>query len=165
MSMTVFRLHSPRNAWGGYDGGEGNSTAKAETKSRRDAGATNCLRCGGRRAIVRIGIGRAMGADVGGDGVGWFAEAQVAIFQRGANEGGEQRVRGERLGFEFGVELAADEPRMVGHLDDFDVGAVRRAAGDFETSGIERRFVFAVEFVAMAVALGDFQRAVGFRGK
>ena len=52
------------------------------------------------------------------------------VFQRSAYEGGEERMRLERLGLEFGVELAAEEPGMVGSFDDFDVIFVGRAAGD-----------------------------------
>ena len=89
------------------------------------------------------------------------AKAALAVFGAGLDERREQWMRRERFRFEFGVELAADKPRMVGHLDDFDIGAVRRAAGDLETGGGERRFVFAIEFVAMAVALGNFGLAVG----
>ena len=83
------------------------------------------------------------------------------IFQAGANERGEKRMRRERLRFEFRMELAADEPGMIGHFDDFDVHAVGRAAGDAESGARQRLLVLAIEFVAMAVALGNFERAVG----
>ncbi len=38
-----------------------------------------------------------------------------------AGKSSEQRVRIERLGFEFGMELAAEEPGMVRRLDNFYV--------------------------------------------
>lgn len=57
----------------------------------------------------------------------------VAIFQAGADEGGEERVRSQGFGFEFGVELAAYEPRMIRSLDYFHVDAVGGASGDAET--------------------------------
>src|SRR5690348_202090 len=69
------------------------------------------------------------------------------------------------LGFELGVELAAQIPRVIGNLADFDVGAVRGLAGDAKPGGLETVFVFAVELVAMAVALVDFARPVGAAGE
>ena len=39
-------------------------------------------------------------------------------------------MRLERLRFEFGMELAAEEPGMVGSLEDFDVSVVGSVAGD-----------------------------------
>jgi hypothetical protein len=56
------------------------------------------------------------------------------VVERGADEGGEERVRFERLGFKFGVELATEEPRVIGGLDNFDVIFVGRAAGDAQAS-------------------------------
>ena len=79
--------------------------------------------------------------------------ALVAVFDAGADEGGEQRVRSQGFGFEFGVELAAEEPWVVGGFDDFDVHAVGSASGDAETGAGERVFVFAIEFVAVAMTL------------
>src|ERR1700751_4556842 len=58
------------------------------------------------------------------------------------------------------MELAAQEPGVVGGFDDFDVVLVGGAAGDLE-AGVDQSFlVIAVEFVAMAVALADFELAV-----
>jgi len=82
-----------------------------------------------------------------------------------ADERGEQRMRGERLRFEFGVKLAAEEPRMIGGLDDFNVNAVGRLARNFQTCLRESRFVIAIEFIAMAVALGNFRSAIRVRGE
>src|SRR5712692_1505058 len=65
---------------------------------------------------------------------GFQPRADAAVFGRferqpalvgGADKRRKERVRRERLRFELGVELAADEPGMVGRLDDLDVGAVR----------------------------------------
>ena len=47
------------------------------------------------------------------------AQAVMAIFQAGADERGEERMRRQRLRFEFGMKLAADEPRMVRRLRRF----------------------------------------------
>ena len=73
-------------------------------------------------------------ANIRSDGIGRLAETLTAVFDAGANERREKRVRRERLGFEFRMELAADEPGMVGNFDDLDVDAVGRAAGDAEAS-------------------------------
>jgi len=52
------------------------------------------------------------------------------VVERGSDEGGKERMRLEGLGFEFRMELAAEEPGMVGGLDNFDVVFVGGAAGD-----------------------------------
>src|SRR5215469_15175193 len=62
------------------------------------------------------------------------------------------------------MELAAEEVRMIRELDDLDISAVRRAAGDPHAAAHQHRFVLAVELVAMAVAFTDLERAVGLRG-
>jgi hypothetical protein len=43
--------------------------------------------------------------------------AAVPVLERGADEAAEQRMRGERLALELGVELAPDEVGVVGQLD------------------------------------------------
>src|ERR1039457_5735876 len=48
-------------------------------------------------------------------------QAPVALLFRRADKALEQRVRLHGFGFELGVELAAEIPRMVGELADFDV--------------------------------------------
>ena len=111
------------------------------------------LRRGGGGAGVGVGIRRAMGAHVGRNCVGGLTEAQMTVFKARAHERGKQRMRSERLGFEFGMELAADEPGVVRGFDDFDVHAVGCASGDAETGAGERFFVLAIEFVAVAMAL------------
>jgi len=58
------------------------------------------------------------------------------------------------------MKLAAKKPRVVGCFDDFDVVFVGGAAGDAQTCVGQNFFVVAVEFVAVAVALADFQLAV-----
>ncbi len=55
------------------------------------------------------------------------------VFDRGADESGEERMRLKRLGFKFRVELAAEEPGVIGRLDNFDVIFVGRTAGDAQT--------------------------------
>ena len=69
-------------------------------------------------------------------------------------------MRLERLGFELGVELAAEEEGVSGDLDDLDVGGVGGGSGETEAAAGEDGFVLAVELVAMAVAFGDLGGAV-----
>ena len=64
-------------------------------------------------------------------------------------------MRRQRLRFEFGMELAADKPGMVGHFNNFHVSAVGRASGDAKARRDQALLVFAIKFVAMPVALGD----------
>src|SRR5690242_13675944 len=93
------------------------------------------------------------------------AHALFAIFQGGTDERGEKRMGLERLRLEFGMELAAEKPGVLGGFDDFDVILVGGAAGDFE-AGAEKSFlVFAIEFVAVAVAFADFELAVSLVSK
>ena len=51
---------------------------------------------------------------------------QPRLLHGGADEGGEERVRLEGPGFQLWVELHADEPGMVGDLDDLRQEPVRR---------------------------------------
>ena len=81
---------------------------------------------------IATGTGSVGGIDGAGFGCG-YALALMAILDASANERGEQRMWCERLGFKFGMELASEEPGMVGSLDDFHVHAVGRASGDTES--------------------------------
>jgi hypothetical protein len=72
-----------------------------------------------------------------------------------ADEFAEERVGLEGLGLEFGVELDGDEPGMGRVLDHFDEMAVGGEAGEHESIGLEFGAVAVVDFVAVAVALGD----------
>ena len=69
------------------------------------------------------------------------------------------------FGFEFGVKLATDKPRVVRGFDDFNVNAVRRAPSDSESGSRERFLILAVELVAMAVPLGNVGGSVRLRRK
>ena len=51
-----------------------------------------------------------------------WAAFLALVIERRADEGGEKRMRLERLGFEFGVELAAEEVRMARYLHDLNIG-------------------------------------------
>ena len=59
---------------------------------------------------------------------------------RGPHKRGKQRMRRQRLGFELGMKLAAQEPRMVGDFDDLHVAAVGRAPGDAQPRGHQLLF-------------------------
>ena len=110
-----------------------------------------------RRRVLRVAlISRIRGAAFRAD-----AQAVMAILEAGANERSEERMRRKRLGFEFGMKLAAEEPGVVRHFHDFDVHAVGSFSCDAESGARERLFVLAIEFVAVAMALGNFECAVG----
>src|SRR5260370_41812704 len=96
---------------------------------------------------------------------GCRAAALPRVFQRRGDESRKERVRFERLRFEFRVELAAEEPRMVRRFDDFHVILIRRASGDAQARGDQSFFVVAIKFVAVAVALADFEFAVSLVGE
>src|SRR5579863_2568820 len=117
-----------------------------------------------RQARRRMGL---IGNRISGPGPNFrrLPGALAAARQTGANERGEKRVRRERLRFELRMELAADEPGMVGNFDDLDVNAVGRAPRDAEARARQRLIVFAVEFVAVPVPLGNLERAVSLRRK
>ena len=78
-----------------------------------------------------------------------------------ADEGPEQRVRFERLGLEFRMELAGQGPGMIGQFADFHVDPVGSLAGDAQPRRGQDRFVFPVELEAVPVALADLARAIG----
>ena len=100
-----------------------------------------------------------LGGGLGDGGVGYGVGGGLAVFVACADEVAEEGVRFQGLGFELGVELAAEKPGVLfgGELDNFDVGGVWGGAGEAEAGADEEGFVFAVELVAMAVALGDFE--------
>ena len=60
------------------------------------------------------------------------SQALLPVPHAGTNESGKERMRRQGFGFEFRMELAADEPRMIRNLDDLNVDAIGRAAGDPE---------------------------------
>src|SRR5579862_1640413 len=93
------------------------------------------------------------------------SKSRSPIFKAGANERGKKRMRSKWLRFEFGMKLAANEPRMIGHFDNFDIHAIGRPAGDAESGARERLLVLAIKFVTMAMALRNFQRAVSLMRK
>src|SRR5207247_1913611 len=71
---------------------------------------------------------------LGRDGQGFAprCEEQLVLVGRG-DETGEERVRLEGLGFEFRVELAPEEQRMIRKLIDVYVITFHRVDGEFYT--------------------------------
>ena len=74
-------------------------------------------------------------------------------------------MRLQRLGFELGMELAAEIPGMAGQFADFDVNSVRSFTGEPQAVLLEHRFVFAIELVAMTVPFTDLARSIGRPGE
>src|SRR5881392_1475912 len=94
---------------------------------------------------------------LGGDG---HAPSAMLLARR-AHEPGEQRVRARRARLELRVELAADEPGVIGQLDHLDERAGGREAGAAHAVLGEDVTVGIGHFVAVPVPLADFERPVG----
>src|SRR5690349_11627479 len=75
-------------------------------------------------------------------------QARLFVLQSGADESRKQGMRLERLGLEFGMELAAQKPRMLRGLDNLHVIFVWSTPGNFESSRNQRFFVLPVELIA-----------------
>ena len=91
--------------------------------------------------------------------------ALAALPDRGFNETPEQGMTGAGCGGEFRVELATEKPRVIGQLDHFHQPFIQRMAGQRQTGGLQRLPVTVVEFVTVAVALGDHLFAVSQPGE
>src|SRR5882672_6311674 len=102
--------------------------------------------------LGQLGGGSALG--VGG------ARLTFLVLERGPHETGEQGVGAHRPRLELRVELAADEPRVIGQLDHLDQGAVRRQAGAAHAVFGEHVAVRVRHLVAVAVALAHLGGAV-----
>src|SRR6266545_4066961 len=87
----------------------------------------------------------------GGMSVGQFrqlarrlgARLLLVVMQRRADETGKQRMGAHRPRLQLGVELAADEPRMIGQLDHLhqrsiggEAGAAHAVLGEHITIGV-----------------------------
>src|SRR5216683_240555 len=77
----------------------------------------------------------------------------------------KQRVRFQRLRFEFRMKLAPDEEWMTGNLNHLDISAVWSRPRNAQTSSHHRLFILAVELVTMTVAFADLGLAVNLRGQ
>jgi len=60
------------------------------------------------------------------------------------------------------MELAAQIPRMIGQLADFDIHRVRCFAGEPQAVVFQHGFVLPIELVAMPVTLADLRFPVRF---
>src|SRR5207248_11706421 len=94
---------------------------------------------------------------LGGDG----HAAGAMLLARRAHEPGEQRVRACRARLELRVELAADEPGVIGQLDHLHERAVGREAGAAHAVLGEDVTVGLGHLVAVPEPLADFERTVG----
>src|SRR5689334_5700739 len=73
-------------------------------------------------------------------------------------------MRFERTRFQFGMELHANEPGMIGILDDLRQHAVGRQAREAQAVLLEPILVGGVDLVAMAMPLRDLGgAAIDFR--
>src|SRR2546430_789977 len=88
------------------------------------------------------------------------ARMELLVIECGAHEAGEQRVRAHRSRLELRMELAADEPRMIGKLDHLDEGAIGRQAGSPQSILCEHIAIRVRNFVAMAVPFAHFRGVV-----
>ena len=86
------------------------------------------------------------------------------MLERRTDKSGKQRVRIERPGLQFRVELDPDEPRMIGPFDDFGQQAVGRHAREDKTLLLQRLDIGAIHLVAVTMPFGDAGRtAIDFR--
>src|SRR5262249_57113215 len=88
---------------------------------------------------------------------------QARLVERSAHKRSEQRVRLKRFRLQFGMELHADEPGMVGEFDNFRQHAVRRHARKSQPDRFQALLVPDIYFVAMAMALADLRTSVDLR--
>src|SRR5581483_2836346 len=100
-----------------------------------------------------------------GHGLTLQGKTALPEFVSGPHEGSEERMRLERSGLEFRVELAAQKPGVIADLDDFDVGAIGRCAGELQSFGYQGSLESPVELVTMAVPFGDLEGPLGLVSK
>src|SRR5579859_6994707 len=95
-----------------------------------------------------------------------FLEAPfTAILIGGLNKRREQRMRLQRLRLEFRMKLASQEMRMAGDFYNLNIRPIRSRSGDAQPGPGQDGLILAVEFIAMTMALADFQLAISFVGK
>src|SRR5216110_49540 len=123
----------------------------------RNGAAPPAAKCGAT-SVASTGELRPLGLGGGGHAPG------PMLLARRAHEPREQRVWSRGTGLELGVELATDEPRVVGQLDHLHERAVGRETGAAHAVFGEHVAVGVRHFVAMPVPLADFERAVGLGG-
>src|SRR5262249_59941023 len=95
---------------------------------------------------------------------GWWAKLdQPRLIDRGADEGGEQRVRLEWPRFELWVELHADEPGMIWPLDNLRQQTVRRETAEAQAGGLQPAAGARVHLGAGTGALPDAGASLDLR--
>src|SRR3954451_15562993 len=92
------------------------------------------------------------------------ARARPRPIERRADEALEERCGPRRPRLELGVELARDEPGVVGQLDDLDEPALLERPADDETRVDELIAEEVVHLVAVPMALEDHRFAVELAG-
>src|SRR5439155_19992024 len=88
-----------------------------------------------------------------------------AIFVRSINKGCKQRMGGQWLRLEFGVELAAEKPGMVCEFDDLDEILVGGNAGNDQSVVGEYLLELPVELVSMTMPFRDYTGIVNTIGQ
>src|SRR5438034_17062 len=111
------------------------------------------------RWAMSVGELRQLGGRGGLGGPGMAAP----VVEGRAHEPPEQRMGAHRPRLELGVELAADEPRMVRQLDDLHQGTVGREARAAHPVLAELVAIGVGHFVAVAVPLAHLAGAIGLR--
>src|SRR6516162_5973176 len=84
-----------------------------------------------------------------------------AMLVRRLDERREQWMGLQSLRLELGMELASEKERMLGNLDNFNVGSIGRSARNAQASRRQRAFILAIKLIAMAMALADLGLSVG----
>src|SRR5205823_2692113 len=112
-------------------------------------GAARAAKCCATSVASAGELGRPLGLGEGRPTPG------AMLLARRAHEPGEQRVRPGRARLELGVELAADEPRVIGQLDHLDERAVGGEAGAAHAVFGQHVAIRVRHLVAMTVPLAD----------
>src|SRR4051812_35480198 len=92
-----------------------------------------------------------------------LTRAALELLSSG-DESGEQWMRTRRTRLELGMELAPDEPRMLGELDDFYKLAVGRQSAESQPVLHEQIAISIRHFVAMPVPLAHLCYSINFGG-
>jgi hypothetical protein len=93
-----------------------------------------------------------------------IGQMRIAAFgsgQSGTDEVAEKRRRTFRATLELGMGLSTNPEWMVLKFDEFDEAAVRGGPGTDESASVETAAELRIEFVTMAMALGDDFGPVG----
>src|SRR5437016_4853794 len=81
--------------------------------------------------------------------------ARAAILIGCLYERTEERMRLQRFRFEFGMELATQEIRMIGKFHDLDIRSVGSRAGDLQACAGQEGLILAIELIAVTMPFAD----------